>query len=49
MIDLLSYILGRKAGQGEVVIDGENITFADDGEGNITVTVTTEQTAQEGE
>ena len=35
-----AFILGLKKGQGNIEVDGTNMTFADDGEGNITMTVT---------
>lgn len=40
MLDIVSYVLGKESGKGEVVIDGENIVCTDDGDGNIIVTVT---------
>lgn len=46
MIDILSWIMGRRSATGTVVVDGENVDCTDDGEGNITVTVTT--TEEEG-
>lgn len=36
--DIISYILGLKNGKKSVEIDGTNLTFTDDGEGNITIT-----------
>lgn len=36
MFDIISYILGKTAGKGEVVIEGD-LEFEDDGDGNITV------------
>lgn len=37
MFDILSYLLGKKSGEGNVEIETDNLTFADDGEGNVTV------------
>ena len=38
MFDSVSFILGKKAGGGTVIIEGgEDLTFTDDGEGNITI------------
>ena len=39
MFDAVSYILGKVAGGGGTVIieGGEDLTFTDDGEGNITI------------
>lgn len=36
------YKKGVKDGAGTIVVDGTNMTFADDGEGNLTMTVTEE-------
>ena len=49
-LDILSYEMGKengynkgvKDGAGHIVVDGTNMTFADDGEGNLTMTVTEE-------
>lgn len=38
----LGYAKGVKDGAGRIVVDGTNMTFADDGEGNLTMTVTEE-------
>lgn len=37
MFDIISYILGKKAGEKTVIIESEEYTFSDDGDGNITV------------
>lgn len=38
MFDIVSYILGKKAGAGVIELDdSEEYTFTDDGDGNITV------------
>ena len=37
MFDILSYILGKKAGKEVVVIDSDKYTYSDDCDGNITV------------
>lgn len=36
-VDLVGYILGRKSGEGKVVLDSDNYSFTDDGEGNIVI------------
>ena len=36
------YAKGVDDGTGNIVIDGTNMTFSDDGEGNLTITVTEE-------
>ena len=38
MFDIVSYILGKKSGEKTVILDSDDYTFSDDGEGNITVT-----------
>lgn len=40
MFDIVSYILGKKMSSGDVTVIDENFdyTFADDGNGNITIT-----------
>ena len=42
MFDMTSYIMGHvkgvKAGEKEAILDSDNLTFTDDGEGNITIT-----------
>ena len=38
----LGYTKGKAEGAGHIVVDGTNMTFADDGEGNLTMTVTEE-------
>lgn len=42
MIDIISWLLGKKKGEDEgtqhVEIQSDNLTFTDDGEGNITIT-----------
>lgn len=40
MLDIASYILGKESGTGHIVVDGTNMNCTDDGNGNITVTVT---------
>lgn len=40
MLDIVSYILGKEKGIGQIVVDGTNLNCTDDGNGNITVTVT---------
>ena len=50
MLEWASYIMGQDAGykkgvkdgEGHIVVDGTNMTFTDDGEGNLTITVTEE-------
>ena len=37
MIDIVSYILGQTAGKDTVKLETDAYTFADDGEGNITI------------
>ena len=49
-LDILSYEMGKENGYnkgyidgtGNIVIDGTNMTVTDDGEGNLTMTVTEE-------
>lgn len=38
MVDIVSYILGKKSGEKTVILDSDDYTFSDDGEGNVTVT-----------
>ena len=42
MFDFVSYVMGHKKGKNDgksdVVIESDNLTFTDDGEGNITIT-----------
>ena len=38
MFDIVSYVLGKKSGEKTVILDSDDYTFSDDGEGNITVT-----------
>lgn len=39
MFDIISFIIGKKTSGGNVVIiDDNNYTFTDDGNGNITIT-----------
>lgn len=38
MFDAVSYVMGAEKGKGTVVLEGDNYTFTDDGEGNITIT-----------
>ena len=37
-IDLISYLLGKKRGKSDVILETADYTFTDDGEGNITIT-----------
>lgn len=37
MLDIVSYILGKKSGENTVNIKSDSYSFSDDGEGNITV------------
>ena len=37
MFDIISYILGKKAGEKTVTIDSEEYTFTEDGQGNIVI------------
>ena len=37
MFDIISYILGKKAGENTVNLDSDSYIYTDDGEGNITV------------
>ena len=37
MFDIVSYILGKKSGEKTVILDSDDYTFSDDGEGNVTV------------
>ena len=38
MFDIVSYILGKKSGEKTVILDSDDYTFSDDGEGNVTIT-----------
>ena len=38
MFDIVSYILGKKSGEKTVILDSDDYTFSDDGDGNVTVT-----------
>lgn len=42
IFDPFSYGIGKQAGQGEIIINGSNTVYTDDGEGNITITVSEE-------
>lgn len=38
MFDVVSYILGKTSAGGKIIIEGgEDLTFTDDGQGNITI------------
>lgn len=37
MKELLMYLLGKKAGKAEVILDGTGYTYTDDGSGNIVI------------
>lgn len=37
MFDIISFILGKKTGEKTVVIESNDYTFSDDGDGNITI------------
>lgn len=37
MVDIVSYIIGKKAGEKTVTIDSDDYTFSDDGNGNVTI------------
>ena len=37
MFDIVSYILGKKSGEKTVILDSDDYTFTDDGEGNIEI------------
>lgn len=37
-MDFFAFLLGRASGKANVILDGTEYTFADDGEGNITIT-----------
>lgn len=37
MFDIVSYILGKKAGEKTVNLESDDYTFSDDGNGNIEI------------
>lgn len=37
MFDIVSYILGKKSGEKTVILDSDDYTFTDDGDGNIEI------------
>lgn len=37
MFDIVSYILGKKAGEKTINLDSDDYTFSDDGDGNIEI------------
>jgi hypothetical protein len=37
MFDIVSYILGKKSGEKTVILDSDDYTFSEDGNGNITI------------
>lgn len=37
MFDIVSYILGKKSGEKTVILDSDDYTFSDDGDGNIEI------------
>lgn len=37
MVDIVSYIIGKKAGEKTVTIESDDYTFSDDGNGNVTI------------
>ncbi len=37
MVDIVSYIIGKKTGEKTVNIESDDYTFADDGNGNVTI------------
>ena len=43
LIDMLSFLLGKKRGKSDVIFDSTDYTFTDDGEGNITITAAAEE------
>lgn len=48
-MDMMSYVLGYNSGEKNVALtDGTDYTFADDGEGNVTIAATTAD-EEEGE
>lgn len=37
MFDIVSYILGKKSGEKTVILDSDDYTFSEDGNGNVTI------------
>ena len=37
MVDIVSYIIGKKAGEKTVNLESDDYTFLEDGNGNITI------------
>lgn len=37
MVDIVSYIIGKKAGEKTVTIESDDYTFSEDGKGNVTI------------
>lgn len=37
MVDIVSYIIGKKAGEKTVTMESDDYTFSDDGDGNIEI------------
>ena len=37
MFDIVSYILGKKSGEKTVILDSEDYTFSENGQGNIVI------------
>jgi len=37
MFDIISYILGKKSGEKNIILDSDDYTFSDDGDGNIEI------------
>ena len=37
MFDIVSYILGKKAGENTINLESDDYTFTDDGDGNIEI------------
>ena len=37
MFDIVSYIIGKKAGEKTVILDSDDYTFSDDGSGNVKI------------
>ena len=47
MIDAISYVMGKKAGEKTVEIDGSEYTFTDNGDGVIVITPSEEVNSNE--
>ena len=37
MVDIVSYIIGKKAGEKTVNLESDDYTFSDDGSGNVEI------------